>query len=164
MALAQHGLWSCSARDHLEVRSRMLETLLQVVLYCACLCLGGSFAPAFPLPCAACAYCLVLARARLRPMVHFQHCRAWTLLVVAVATPLCGTGGWSLVLGLLVLCFCPAMFLWWPGKRPLADSKVADLAKRTVRWQRSLRGEVRMPGKTAQASGAEKGLAREWGR
>ena len=79
------------------------------------LALARLAAPNFTLASAACAYLAVLAFARIRPLVHLLHCRTWTMLAVAAATPLCGCRGHNLFLGLFALWCCPATLLWWPG-------------------------------------------------
>ena len=83
-----------------------------MLAFAACFWVEDRAAP-HPLVAATAAYYAVLAGTRLRPRVHFEHCRFWTCLAVGTALTL-GSGPWLALLALALLRVCPEWMLWWP--------------------------------------------------
>ena len=69
------------------------------------------------------AYSALLLCVRRRPVVHYEHCRRWTMLAVTTATFAVTRCVGTALLGALGLAYCPECMLWWPGGAASSSSK-----------------------------------------
>ena len=84
----------------------------ELLLFALCLWLGllVSLPDVVAMPAA---YSALLLCVRSWPLVHYEHCRRWTMLAVTTATFAVTRCLSTALLGTLGLAYCPEWMLWW---------------------------------------------------